>query len=602
MNCIFGQIRRVSFVALLAGLFLFVLPLFSSSKVYAGTWTIEGIPICPAGQVPLHQVRFMHTFWPPPNSSGLTWLYTPYTNGYPKVTVSATSGGGYFAMQLSNGTIIPGESVAPYNSYLAQFINPTWSGWNPITRMIYFQASSFPSGTYQFYYRVPSESCAAPTPIPQVLSAPTITAASCDANGRISVSWAGTPNAAKYALRFHNTFVGWDDCRNTNGNGCAETTGQSLSFQGSPGKTYSFWMHGVSTTNQFGPSATRSITCTIPPPTNFNAACSGGNATFTWSAASGISQYYWRMTDLTSGQYYSNDSVAATSYTFNGAVPGRSYRAWIHSKRADIAVHPNWSDAVYKEFTCPALPKCTIQGPATSVAGNPTAYAVQGQGATATQMFFAPKGTQMWTQFSGNATFPKDGQYDVVCNAQGLGGGCTGNPSRAGQEDDCGATSRITVNVIAPSPTVTPTPAGFCTSNANCTGGNVCVNQGCVAPSPTPSPTQVPPTPTITPTNTPPATPTPNCYLRPKGDANCNNVIDSEDYTIWRAEFLGIIPQEQADFSGDTECKDDEGKQKFVCQYDLEILFRSLIDGYDQNPPTPTRGAPTATPTPATAS
>jgi hypothetical protein len=304
------------------------------------------------------------------------------------------------------------------------------------------------------------------------------------------------------------------------------------------------------------------------------------------------------MSDLTtSGQYYSNDSVGATSYTFTGAVPGRSYRAWIHSKRSDAAV-PNWSDAVYKEFTCPALPKCIIRGPTTAIAGNPVAYAVEGKDATVTRMFFAPKGTQTWTEFTGNATFPKEGQYYVVCNADGPGGHGTGNPIRAGQADDAGEAARITVNVIAPTPTVTPTPAGYCNSNANCSGGNVCVNRGCVPPSPTPSPTQIPPTPTITPTNTPPATPTPNCYLRPKGDANCNNVIDSEDYAIWRAEFLGLIPQERADFSGGSECKDDEGKEKYVCQYDLQILFSSLIDGYDQNPPSPTQKLSTATQTP----
>jgi hypothetical protein len=556
---------------------------------FSRTYTLNAVPVCPAGTFLNTDVQAALAVWPGNNAQQLNWTYSP--SGRTTRTMSMTSpfAGSRFYMILrtTSGTAFQPVGNVPHPGIVYQ------QNWNPQTWNATGSIGVVTNGTYTMNYQVPSQFCSAPT-------APAITSVSCNANGQVTLNWRAAPGASGYAFRANNTYVPWDNCANTNGNFCNDAISgaqTSFTFNGSPGKTYKIWMHSLYG-GTFGPSATTNVSCTIPAPTNFNATCKEGTATFTWSAPSGISQYYWRMSDLTSGQYYSNDSIGATSYTFNGAVPGRSYRAWIHSKRADISVLPNWSDAVYKEFSCPALPKCTIQGPATAIAGNPTAYAVQGQGATATQMFFAPKGTQMWTQFSGNATFPKAGQYDVVCNAQGLGGSCTGNPSRAGQADDCGASSRITVNVNAPTPTVTPTPAGYCTSNANCSAGNVCVNQGCVPPSPTPSPTQVPPTPTITPTSTPPATPTPNCYLRPKGDANCNNVIDSEDYTIWRAEFLGIIPQERADFSGKTECKDEEGNEKYVCQFDLEILFRSLIDGYDQNPPTPTPGLPTATPTP----
>lgn len=47
-----------------------------------------------------------------------------------------------------------------------------------------------------------------------------------------------------------------------------------------------------------------------------------------------------------------------------------------------------------------------------------------------------------------------------------------------------------------------------------------------------------------------------NCALQPKGDASCNLVIDSEDYTIWRNNLdnnvgVGTSPKEGPDFNND---------------------------------------------------
>lgn len=132
----------------------------------------------------------------------------------------------------------------------------------------------------------------------------------------------------------------------------------------------------------------------------------------------------------------------------------------------------------------------------------------------------------------------------------------------------------ITFNLVAPSPTPsrtptpsptitptrtpTPTPNGYCSSNANCSNGNVCVNNGCL-----------PPTPTIT--------PTPACDLKKYGDANCNGVVslskDNDDYVIWKDEYLKKVSTMKADFNGD----------KKVSLIDLDIWIRSVIDGFMPN-------------------
>lgn len=44
----------------------------------------------------------------------------------------------------------------------------------------------------------------------------------------------------------------------------------------------------------------------------------------------------------------------------------------------------------------------------------------------------------------------------------------------------------------------------------------------------------------------------PGCPLtKPKGDANCNGIVDIKDFEIWRREFTGLINTGSADFNSD---------------------------------------------------
>lgn len=67
----------------------------------------------------------------------------------------------------------------------------------------------------------------------------------------------------------------------------------------------------------------------------------------------------------------------------------------------------------------------------------------------------------------------------------------------------------------------------------------------------TPIPTSIP-VPTVVPTNT--SVPTailttlPYCYLKSKGDANCDGNIDDKDFNIWVSEFKGISTDKSSDF------------------------------------------------------
>ena len=84
--------------------------------------------------------------------------------------------------------------------------------------------------------------------------------------------------------------------------------------------------------------------------------------------------------------------------------------------------------------------------------------------------------------------------------------------------------------------------------------GNICVPTATPAPTSTPKPTNTSaPQPTATPTPTPTSqiqpTYPPNCSTKTSGDADCNNVIDSVDYEIWRKEKMHEVSTHYSDFN-----------------------------------------------------
>jgi hypothetical protein len=104
---------------------------------------------------------------------------------------------------------------------------------------------------------------------------------------------------------------------------------------------------------------------------------------------------------------------------------------------------------------------------------------------------------------------------------------------------------------------------------------------------------------------------TPNCSLKPKGDANCDCVVDAADYTIWRNEYLKVDSQILADFSQAAECKTSDGAASNICLYDLDIWREGIQSNLTCSVPSPTTIAtrtptavpptPTRTPTPTIA-
>jgi hypothetical protein len=77
---------------------------------------------------------------------------------------------------------------------------------------------------------------------------------------------------------------------------------------------------------------------------------------------------------------------------------------------------------------------------------------------------------------------------------------------------------------LSPTITITTTPVPYSTSVPS------------FHPSVTPTATLIPTIiPSITPFNTPPVA---NCALKNKGDANCDNFINPDDYVIWNGEFV----------------------------------------------------------------
>ena len=94
--------------------------------------------------------------------------------------------------------------------------------------------------------------------------------------------------------------------------------------------------------------------------------------------------------------------------------------------------------------------------------------------------------------------------------------------------------------------------SGYNNSGTSCDSYNqtCCVNYNVSTPTLTPTqaptisiPTAIPsniPTTAIT-QNSPTPSPLPYCYLKSKGDGNCDNIINISDYELWRTEFVGML-------------------------------------------------------------
>ena len=145
---------------------LFVIP----GEVSARTWTINALPVCPAGQVPTVQYRAYWEVWPASHNAWpntLQWKYASFiSTGPSQVIVNDTgadsaSSGIYVGVTTGNGVKLSG--IENPNIPEDQ-LDETWIGWNPATPMFRFTISKLPEGTYTFQYTMPTNLCAAPVP------------------------------------------------------------------------------------------------------------------------------------------------------------------------------------------------------------------------------------------------------------------------------------------------------------------------------------------------------------------------------------------------------------------------------------------------------
>ncbi len=114
--------------------------------------------------------------------------------------------------------------------------------------------------------------------------------------------------------------------------------------------------------------------------------------------------------------------------------------------------------------------------------------------------------------------------------------------------------------VSTPDPNVTPSPEPTLDPNAPTATPSPTLTPRPPTATRTPSPTTTPlptitPTPTQTPSPTVTPTPTPRpgiCALKRKGDANCDDVIDGFDFSLWlTAQCAGRCRDRRADFNRD---------------------------------------------------
>jgi hypothetical protein len=121
----------------------------------------------------------------------------------------------------------------------------------------------------------------------------------------------------------------------------------------------------------FGDTCSKTLTvAAIPSPTGVSASCPapGNNFVINFTVPAGLSYYYVRIYDETTGATYYPSWMAGTgaqTFTWNGATPGHTYSYWIHTTNS--AGTP-WSPEIPTAHT--ALVAC--QAPATAtISANP---------------------------------------------------------------------------------------------------------------------------------------------------------------------------------------------------------------------------------------
>lgn len=183
-----------------------------------------------------------------------------------------------------------------------------------------------------------------------------------------------------------------------------------------------------------------------------------------------------------------------------------------------------------------------------------------------------------------------------------------GNASWGGSASTHGGINALTALQTVPTtnPNATATPSPTNSPNATATPTTAPPTN-----TPTPLPTMTPYPTTGVPKllKTPPVpypggpycpAPDTNCSMRERGDADCNEVVDNTDYSVWKMEYDSFVDpsmQSNANFS----CVEGNSSTYWVDLSDFEIWRRNRVVPTGPVPtvtPTPGGSNPTATPTP----
>ncbi|TAN36305.1 hypothetical protein EPN27_02190, partial [Patescibacteria group bacterium] len=229
--------------------------------------------------------------------------------------------GGVWTLNLNKTSFAPGESTTMsglysglYPYYYRIFILPSPSPWGVIENYGGVPSSgTFVAPTTPGVYNltvvcalIPGDydmldGCIFPisitvaTPIP---ATPASISGSCPSPGTsASVSWSPVSWATYYALRVNNTADGWTGtCSSANGDFCSNETSTSRSFTGTPGHSYSSWVHACNSGGCSGAISAPVFSCVAPPPTltssvSPSSIAYNSSATISWSSANTNSCY-----------------------------------------------------------------------------------------------------------------------------------------------------------------------------------------------------------------------------------------------------------------------------------------------------------------------
>lgn len=155
-------------------------------------------------------------------------------------------------------------------------------------------------------------------------------------------------------------------CTGTNFSTGGATSG-SVSVSPAADTTYTVTCTGVAGTA----SAAKTVTVRPAPPTGLTSSCNaaGTSVTLSWNPSSGATNYYVRMTGV------STDGYTGTSITYP-VTPNQYYDWWVHSNMGPANYDSNhYSDAAYGGFTCSAIADLTASAVSvpTAIAGHAAA-------------------------------------------------------------------------------------------------------------------------------------------------------------------------------------------------------------------------------------